>query len=142
MIKSDDFDPVLFRDHFPIFADQRSFPDQVLAAQWALAGQMFTETDHQVLMTAHLAQLFALAVQGRCEEAVTHDDMDVICRAIQPPPQQSHWHWWLCQTSYGVRLYAALCARASGGRVDGAAQWAALRSMGRGLALSEGGGNA
>lgn len=135
------FDVAQFRDQFPQFANETTFPDEMLQQYWNAATCYVTPDDFCYLsgdclqlalnlMTAHLAALSILIAAGKTPRLVQSATIDKVSVDFTPPPLKNQWQWWLSTTPYGMQLFALLQAKAVGGYyIGGLPESAAFRKV-------------
>lgn len=121
------FDVAAFRLQFPAFANETTFPDEMLQMYWDMATCYISDdgsygwlqgTCRQLainLMTAHLTALSVIIAGGEVPGIVNSATIDKVSVTLTPPPLKTEWQWWLLNTPYGAQLYALLTVRSSGG---------------------------
>lgn len=142
-----EFDVDLFRQQFPAFADETTYPDAMLQMYWDMATCYISDADCGRLsgncrrlalnaMTAHLTQLSVIIKNNGAYNGnpgiVNSATIDKITVSLTPPPfGTSEWRWWLETTPYGQQLLALLEAKSVGGfSVGGLPELAAIRRVG------------
>lgn len=124
-------DKTLFRQRFPQFASDTTFPDAALDMQWILSCQYVSPEDCGDLqgaarelalqyMLAHLLALGVIIAAGGAYTGTpgvtTGATIDKITVTLAAPPYGSDsWRFWLNTTPYGPQLLALLSAQAVGG---------------------------
>lgn len=138
------FDIPLFRQQFPQFASETTYPDALLQMYWDMAVCYISDQDYGFLsgscrqlainlMVAHLTVLSQLdaegdIVGGSLEQSATVDKVSV---SLTPPPNKSQYSWWLSQTPYGQQLQALLSSKIAGGfYAGGLPERSAFRKVG------------
>lgn len=121
------FDVDLFREQFPAFANETTFPDAMLQMYWDMAicyisdngSYGFLVDDCRQLainlMTAHLTALSVLIAAGLAPQLVQNSTIDKITVGLTPPKLLNQYQWWLSTTPYGMQLLALLQAKSVGG---------------------------
>ena len=121
------FNVALFRQQFPAFASETTYPDATLQVYFT-TGSCFVSTqdygclsgDCRVLalnaMTAHLCRLNEMIVAGNQPGVVTSSSVGSVSVSLTPPPfGTSEWSYWLNQTPYGQQVQVLLEQSAVGG---------------------------
>jgi hypothetical protein len=140
-------DTVAFRGAFPAFADVTKFPDSMLTAYFANAGNYINQSDSICggltgsmldfalqLMTAHLLYSFTLIQQGQTNVVISGSSVGAISVSLEPPPAKTGWEWWLATSPYGLQLWAMLGVQSIGGwSVGGRPESHAFRRVGGGF---------
>jgi hypothetical protein len=122
----------IFRATFPAFADVTKFPDASLQMWWTMATVYINDYDNCLicgttlqmalnLMTAHLAQSFAMIAAGQVTAPVTGATEGSVAVTLQAPPSTNGWQFWLSTTPYGLQLWALLSSLLVGGLTIGGA---------------------
>lgn len=125
-------DITAFRLLFPAFADATKFPDASIQIWWTMATVYINDYDNCLisgntlqmtlnLMTAHLAQSFAMIAAGQVTAPVTGATEGSVAVTLQAPPSKSGWQFWLSTTPYGLQLWALLSSLLVGGLTIGGA---------------------
>lgn len=120
------FDPVIFREQFPAFANPTTYPDAKLEMYWDQATCYVSDLNYGWLrdkcrrlaidmMTAHLLALSILIAAGQTPNIVQGSTIDKISVTLKPPETPDQWAWWLNTTPYGMELLALLQVRSAGG---------------------------
>ena len=118
-------DIAAFRALFLQFASELAYPDLVLNAQYAAAGNYISQEDSLYggmtcdalsyalqLLTCHLLVLSEKAAGGQPAGFLTSaSEMDVSI-TMAPPPMTSGWRAWLGMTTYGMQLWGLLASQA------------------------------
>lgn len=135
------FDVTQFRAQFPQFANETTFPDEMLRQYWNAATCYVTPNDFCYLsgdclqlalnlMTAHLTALSVQIAAGKTPRLVNSATIDKVTVSFTPPPLKSQWQWWLSTTPYGMQLFALLQGKAVGGYyIGGLPESAAFRKV-------------
>lgn len=139
------FDVEKFRALFPQFADEETYPTELLDIKWDLAvgfvsdrncGRLVGKQREYAIMlvVAHLLTL-DLYIQTNGNQGsggiVTASTIDKVSVTLLPPPVDSPYDFWLQQTPYGSQLLALLSAASVGGfYVGGLPERAAFRKVG------------
>lgn len=126
------FDPTLFRQQFPFFANETTYPDATLLINWTIATSYLTSRDCGILrdkdrqlglnlMTAHITTIndMIIADNNTPTSLIVSSRIDKIAVTAQPPPSKDGFQWWLNLTSYGQALNALLRAATAGGYAIG-----------------------
>lgn len=121
-----------FRALFPQFSNTLAYPDLVLNAQYAAAGNYMSQTDSVYggmtgdalsyalqLLTCHLLVISEKAAGGAPAGFITSASEGDVSISVAPPPMASGWRAWLASTTYGMQLWGLLAAKAAGGFVIG-----------------------
>ena len=119
-------DIAAFRAMFPAFADTTKFPDASIIGWWTMGNQYIYSYDNCLitgdtlqlalnLMTAHLAQSFAMIGKGTNPGIVTAATEGSVNVSMMPPPVKNGWQYWLATTPYGIQLWALLQSLTAGG---------------------------
>ena len=136
------FDVTKFREQFPEFSNEITYPDSMLEMYWEMATCYVSNEDYGCLsgscrelalyfMTAHLTKIGTDTTNGEDPAFVTSATVDKVSVSTQPPPQKDQYEWWLSLTSYGQQLLALLKAKSAGGLyVGGSPERAAFRGIG------------
>lgn len=142
------FDPALFRQQFPAFADVALYPDAQLQRYWDMAVCYSTDVDYCKaelgviscrqtalnMLTAHLLTIGTGAVTGQTVGMVQSATVDKVSVTIQAPENPNQWQWWLNKTPYGQMYLALLRAKSAGGfYIGGSPERSAFRSVGGGF---------
>lgn len=120
------FNVAAFRAAFPAFANATTYPDPTLTGYWNAAtcyispvvyGRLQETCRGRALdlMTAHLAALADLIAAGEQPGIITSATIDKISVAMEAPPSDNQWQYWLNLTPYGQQLLALLQVKSSGG---------------------------
>lgn len=133
------FDIAAFRAAFPAFADEVTYPDEMLESYWDAAVCYISDLNYGRLtdgrreraiwlMLAHLITLSAQVQAGQVPGLMQSATVDRVSVSTVPPPVKSQWSWWLSLTGYGQQLLALLGGAAAGGFfVGGLPERSALR---------------
>lgn len=136
------FDISDFRQRFPEFADDITYPDAMLQMYFEMATCYVSDEDYGCLvgscrelalgfMTAHLVKIGTDTTTGDDPSFVTSATVDKVSVSTQPPPQKDQYEWWLSLTSYGQQLLALLRSKSAGGfYIGGSLERAAFRKAG------------
>lgn len=138
------FDVTLFREQFPAFASDTTYPDAQLQMYWDMATCYISDVNYGYLRddcrqlainqkTAHLQFLASqVAVKGTTTGLINSTTIDKISVSLTAPPfGTSQFKWWLNQSPYGQMLLALLSQKAVGGLyVGGSPERAAFRKVG------------
>lgn len=113
-----------FREQFPAYASIQRYPDEILQGWWDAAICYLPEYCEcnnleccevmYYLMAAHLLYLSQRAAQGQAG-MLASASIDKVSVSVVTPPALNMWQWWMSGSPYGVRLWALLHRRASGG---------------------------
>lgn len=121
------FNEATFRLQFPEFADAATFPSPSLLSHFD-AAECYVQNKNYGwlrgccnlqalnLMTAHLAKLAKLIVDGQTPGIETQATIDKVSVTMMTPPLKGMWQYWLGQTPYGQQLLALLMAKSVGGQ--------------------------
>lgn len=137
-------DVAQFRALFTQFSSAQAYPDIVLNAQYAAAGNFMSQTDSVYsgmegdalsyalqLLTCHLLAISEKAAGGAPAGFITAASEGDVSVSIAPPPMTSGWRAWLASTTYGMQLWALLSAKAAGGfAIGGLPERRAFRKTG------------
>lgn len=136
-------DIAAFRLAYPAFASDTKYSDALLNTYYATAGSFIPMNDVWCglngatldlalqLITAHLLQLYTLAMRGQQGKIMTASSIDKISISVQAPPIRGAWDYWLNLSPYGMQLLALLSGLSVGGwSVGGAPERAAFRRVG------------
>lgn len=139
------FDPALFRQMFPTFANATTYPDAMLQMyfdmatcytsdfSWrhVLAGTEDCRRLSIYLMTAHLVAIATMIPSGQQPGFTTSATVDKVSVTTAAPPLRNQWQWWLMTTPYGQQYWALLQVKSVGGfYVGGAPERSAIRIVG------------
>lgn len=136
------FDVAIFREQFPAFANETTFPDAMLQMYWDMAtcyisdyncGWLYGDCRRLAidLMTAHLTALSVLIAAGQTPGLVQSATIDKVSVSLTPPPIPNQWQWWLALTPYGQQLLALLQVKSVGGfYIGGLPEGGAFRKVG------------
>ena len=125
------FDVDTFRRDFPEFADDSTYPDDLLARYWQQATCIISPIESVCLegdclrfainlMTAHVCNLQTLRQNNKQAGIVTSASVGRVSVSHQPPPfGSSQWSWWLNGTAYGAHFAALLDGLADAGMYFG-----------------------
>lgn len=136
------FDVDLFRQQFPAFANETTFPDAMLQMYWDMATCYISDMDcgwlngrcRQLalnMMTAHLTALSVLIAAGMTPQLISSSTIDKITVTLKMPETPNEWRWWLNTTPYGMQLLSLLSANSAGGfYIGGLPELSAFRKVG------------
>ena len=136
------FDIEQFREQFPEFSNETTYPDVMLQMYFAMATCYVSDEDYGCLsgacrglalnlMTAHLTKIGTDTTVGEDPAFVTSATVDKVSVSTQPPPDKDQYEWWMSLTSYGQQLLALLKAKSVGGcYIGGSPERAAFRGVG------------
>jgi hypothetical protein len=137
------FDVTTFRQQFPAFSNDTTFPDAMLQMYWDMAISYISDvgnygwlqnTNRQLalnFLTAHLVALSVIIAAGQVTGLMQTATIDKISVGLTPPPLPNQWQWWLNQTPYGQQLLALLAVNITGGLyVGGLPELSAFRKVG------------
>jgi hypothetical protein len=136
------FDIAAFRELYPAFANETTYPNTLLENNWSIAILYISDQDYgwvqgnaraQALnmMTAHLTALGDLIASGETLSIPVSASVGDVSVNLLAPPAKNQWQWWLNLTPYGAQLLALLTALSRGGiYVGGAPERAAFRKVG------------
>ena len=121
-----DFDVANFRQQFPAFANETTYPDAMLEAFWDNATCFISDSDYGRLngdcrrlaigyMAAHLLSTQQLIDNGETNLVLNNARIDNISVSVRPPPSANQWQWFLNSTPYGTQLFALLQIWSVGG---------------------------
>ena len=142
------FNIPLFRERFPAFASEITYPDALLQGYFdtslcyidnAKAGCLSEACREQGLfaMTAHLCLLSSMITQGRGKTPGVKTGSSVgsvSVSMVAPPFGSSEWSYWLNITPYGQQFIALLSAQIAGGLyIGGRCERGAFRKVGGGF---------
>lgn len=134
-----EFDVTLFRQQFPAFANETTYPDALLEMYWGLGTDYVSNEDSTCnslsgnslvyalnLMTAHLTTIAGMVVANKAPNLPQSATIGSVTVSLVPPPLASQWGWWLSTTVYGAQLLALLQLKSVGGVMIGGSleQWA------------------
>lgn len=137
------FDPTLFRQQYPLFANMTTYPDATLQMNFDLAtcyispvicGNLGLCRENALyMMTAHITGLNDV-INGRGTQAQTFilqgATIDKIQIQATPQPGLNGYNYWLGQTPWGQQLRALLTVRSTAGYyLGGAPERSAIRSV-------------
>lgn len=118
-------DVAAFRALFAQFANKLSYPDLVLNAQYAAAGNYISQEDSLYggmsgdilsyalqLLTCHLLVISERAAGGQPAGFLTSGSEGDVSVSLAPPPMTSGWRAWLAMTTYGMQLWGLLASQA------------------------------
>lgn len=137
-----EFDVDQFREAFPAFADETTYPDATLQMYWDTATCYVSNEDYGCLtgdcrrqainlMTAHLCTISTMVQSGKTPKFVQSSTIDKVSVSVTPPPNKDQYSWWLSLTPYGAQLQALLGANIAGGLyIGGRPEKAAFRKVG------------
>lgn len=124
-------DVALFREQFPVFADDVKYPDAMIQMYWDMACCYVDPTDWCLLagsclqlalnlMTAHLVYLAGQTAAGSASSGVMQSaTVDKVSVTVAVPPIKTAWQQWLAQSPYGLQLWALLTSKSAGGFMVG-----------------------
>lgn len=136
------FDIAMFRAQCPEFANEETYPDELLQGYWDIAICYISDVSYGYLrgdcrqralnyMVAHLAKLALIIATGQTPGQVQGATIDKVSVSMTPPPNPDQFQWWLGFTSYGQLLLALLSLKSVGGfYVGGRPERAAFRKVG------------
>lgn len=136
------FDPAVFRQAFPAYANATRYPDATLLAYWDAATCYVSDADWGWLngdcrrqainaMAAHLVFVGGKAQTGQTAGVLTGSTIDKISVTLAAPPINNAWQHWLASSPYGLQLWALLDNRSVGGfLIGGSPERAAFRKAG------------
>jgi len=139
------FDPTLFRQQFPAYANATTYPDAMLQMYWDMAICYISDQTYGFcwdldvhcrtlalnLMTAHLLYIAGLIAQGQTAIIVNTATIDKVSVGLTIAPIRNQWQWWLNTSPYGQQLLAMLQANAVGGYyIGGFPELSAFRRVG------------
>lgn len=132
-----------FRALFIQFSSELKYPAVQLNAQYAAAGNYMSQTDSVggmtgdalsyalQLLTCHLLVISEKAAGGAPAGFITSASEGDVSISVAPPPMASGWRAWLASTTYGMKLWGLLAARATGGfAIGGLPERRAFRKAG------------
>lgn len=138
-----EFDVDYFREHFPAFANETTYPDELLQLYWDTAilyisnknfGNLNGDTRFYAinLLVAHIAYTSNTIAAGNNPGIVQNAGVDKVSVGLVPPPSgKSEFKFWLYTSPYGMQLAALLSTWAAGGfAVGGFPELAAYRKAG------------
>lgn len=137
------FDVAIFRQQFPAFSNETTFPDEMLQMYWdnatcyisAQGNYGWLQGDCRRLalnyMTAHLTALSIIIASGTVPYLAQSAGIDKVTVSLTPPPLKTQWQWWLNTTPYGAQLLSLLQARGVGGWYIGGCGYAELSAFRR-----------
>ena len=120
-------DVAWFRNSFIEFQDPTAYPDIMLNAWYANAGNYISQSDAYEgltgssldfalqLLTAHLLHNITAMGKNQNTGVVTGSTVGDISVTLQPPPVKSGWEFWLSSSAYGIQLWAFLSSQSVGG---------------------------
>lgn len=139
-------DVALFRQQFPEFANDTTYPDAMIQMYWDIATEYVYSWDNCVisgtklnysisLMTAHLMRLYVSGSNstnsGGAAGVVQNATQGSVSVGLVPPPIKDGWYYWLNETPYGQALIALLkTVTALGFYVGGLPERYAFRKVG------------
>lgn len=120
-----------FRQFYPEFNNQVTYPDMWLQMQWDIATDFMSPINlglingasryHALnLLTAHLAKRASIVAQGDIPLIETSATVDKVSVTTLPPPVKDAFDWWLDGTTYGAEFLALLQVIGVGGLIVGA----------------------
>ena len=139
------FDPTLFRQQFPAFADPTIYPDALLEMYFDMATCYVSDQTYGFcwdldthcrtlalnLMTAQLLYIAGLVAAGQTSVLINSSTVDKITVSLTDPPLKNQWQWWLSTSPYGQQLFALLQVNSAGGAfIGGRPELSAFRSVG------------
>ena len=138
------FDVTAFREDYPQFANETTFPDATLDMYWDNSTCYIDNDDNGCwalkgdcrylalnLMTAHLAAISVMVAAGQTPGLVQSATIDKVSVSLTPPPLKNQWQWWLSLTPYGQRLLALFQVSTVGGfYIGGLPELSAFRKVG------------
>lgn len=139
------FDPTLFRQQFPAYANVTTYPDAMLQMYWDMAicyvsdqtyGFCWDLDEHcrtlaLNLMTAHLLYIAGLVADGQTAILINSSTVDKITVNLTVAPIRNQWQWWLSTSPYGQQLWALLQVNSVGGiYIGGLPELSAFRRVG------------
>lgn len=137
------FDPTLFRQQYPLFANTSTYPDAILTMNFNLATCYIDPTicgnlgacreNALYMLTAHITGLNDV-INGRGTTAQTFilqgSTIDKIQIQATPQPGLNGFNYWLGQTPWGQQLRALLTVRSTAGYyIGGSPERSAIRNV-------------
>ena len=135
-------DVTQFRERFPAYADETTYPDDLIQTYFGIAECYIANNNNPCLsdpcllqaiylMTAHLLFVQDLANEGQVPGFVTSATVGNVSTTLQGPPPTDQWDWWVSLSSYGQQLNAMLAVAGVGGIYAGSLpEMAAFRRVG------------
>ena len=120
------YNDATFRAQFPQLSDMTTYPEATLQMYWDQAGGIVQNTTYGFLpqtsgsaalylLTAHLAYIGNLLINGQTPTVTTAAGIDKISVTLLPPPAKDFFQFWLSSSPYGLQLLAILEVAAVGG---------------------------
>jgi hypothetical protein len=140
-----EFDITLFRQRYPVFDSEESYPDSLLDDMFAMASCYISTENYGLLkngcrlqalnlLVAHLLTLDAAIQAGNTPGRVTAATVGRVSVTLEQPPLGDAFDWWLSLTPYGQRLQALLAvSSAAGFYVGGSLERKGFRKIGGGF---------
>lgn len=135
------FNPTLFRQQFPAFANDTTYPDAMLQMYFDMATCYVSDRNYGFLrnccrglalnlLVAHIISLGTAIVAGDPTGTITSATIDKISVTLLAPIAKNGWQFWLNQTPYGQQLLALLSKAGCGGLyIGGRPETAAFRKV-------------
>ena len=136
-----DLDVAAFRVNFPLYADETTYPDILLNAQYEI-GKCYiadnnctmTEACREYALQAMLSHLLYIRDQvnsGNNVGVITSASEGEVSVSLATPVVDEEWHYWFNSSPYGRELIALLGVQSVGGfYVGGSPERRAFRKAG------------
>lgn len=135
-------DIALFRERFPEFSNETTYPDSLLNVQYTMGTCYISDNDcgrlsgdcrelALQLMLAHLISLNDRISSGAPSGQIVSASEDGVSVSLTPPPDTDQFSWWLNITPYGQNLNTILSSFSVGGfYLGGAPERSGFRKIG------------